>query len=102
MLQIVSHAWLFSPGNNAPINDMPHATSWGEDGRRVGKNSCPLEMGRVGHLSFIQTNYTSILPHEWGNGIDHDKIDKSPPSPPRPQVGGVGPTIDNNSTGIIL
>ena len=62
----------------------------------------PPEMGRVGHLSFIQTNYTSILPHEWGNGIDHDKIDKSPPSPPCPQVGGVGPTIDNNSTGIIL
>ena len=62
----------------------------------------PLETDRVGHLSFIQTNYTSILPHECGNGIDHDKIDKSPPSPPRPQVGGVGPTIDNNSTGIKL
>ena len=74
-------------------------------GGRMGegwKEFMPPEMGRVGHLSFIQTNYTSILPHEWGNGIDHDKIDKSPPSPPCPQVGGVGPTIDNNSTGITL
>ena len=50
---------------------MPHAIYLlGGGWEKSWTEFMPPKMGRVGNLSFIQTNYTSILLHEWRNGID--------------------------------